>query len=183
MLNRLLVVLDEFDSSEVAATEALRVAEEHGSSLLLAGIVPAVRLPLFDVLTGSVARQRTAEARVRARVENAAREAARRGRPTTVQLLDPPHLATSLISLAQTEGCDTIIIASNGRSALARLLAGSLIPGLITYAPMPVLVCQGHRQDRPAPAPRTDSPLALLRRLIQRRRARVVGRGLAGAPA
>ncbi len=162
MLNRLLVVIDDQDSADVALWEALRLAEEHRGTLLLAGIVT-----------------RAATARIHTCVARGLSEAERRGLRATVHLFDPAPDAASVVSLASAEACDAIVIASHGRTAIGRLLAGSLIPGLITCASMPVLVCNAVRRDTPAQArvraPSLD-PISAFRQ-------RMVSGAISGSPA
>jgi nucleotide-binding universal stress UspA family protein len=38
--------------------------------------------------------------------------------------------------------CDLIVVGTEGRNALVRLLTGSIVPGLITAASVPVMVCK-----------------------------------------
>ncbi len=187
MLNRLLVVLDEFDPSEIAIMDALHLAGEHGSAVLFVGIVPSLTVPQFDVPSLSLLftsrRQATAEATVRSRIDRGVREASRLGLHSAFRLLNPPRSARMVVAVAEEERCDTIIIASDGRSALRRLIAGSLIPGLITHAPMPVIVCKAHRDVVPALVtrkPPTRDP-APARPVVPRRRP--TRGGLAGVPA
>jgi nucleotide-binding universal stress UspA family protein len=187
MLNRLLVVLDEFDPSEIAIMEALHLASERGSAVLFVGVVPSLTVPQFEVPSLSVLstarRQSAAEATVRSRIDRGVREAARLGLRSAFRLLDPPQSAKLVVGVAEEEGCDAIIIASDGRSALGRLIAGSLIPGLITHAPMPVIVCKAHRDVVPAPVTRTPPTRdpAPVRTVVPR--GRPTRGGLAGMPA
>jgi nucleotide-binding universal stress UspA family protein len=187
MLNRLLVVLDEFDPSEIAIKEALHLAGEHGSAVLFVGIVPPLTVPPFEVPSISVLstarRQSTAEATVRSRIDRGVREASRLELRSAFRLLDPPRSARMVVAVAEEEGCDTIIIASDGRSALGRLIAGSLIPGLITHAPMPVIVCKANRDVLPASVTRTPPTRDPAPVLTVIPRSRPTRGGLAGAPA
>jgi len=52
------------------------------------------------------------------------------------------HPAEGIIDTAQAEGCDLIVMASHGRSGLARVLLGSQASKVITLSPVPVLVCR-----------------------------------------
>lgn len=48
----------------------------------------------------------------------------------------------TLAALADTAACDLIVAAHEGHNALLQLLSGSLLPGLVTAAAVPVLVCR-----------------------------------------
>jgi fructose/tagatose bisphosphate aldolase len=58
--------------------------------------------------------------------------------------------AKAIVTAAQKRRCDLIVVGSEGRNAVLRLMMGSVIPGLITAAPVPVLICKG--TDRVAAA-------------------------------
>lgn len=73
---------------------------------------------------------------------------------------------------------DTIVIASDGRGPIGRRIGGSLIPGLITRAPMPVVICSAQRDETPA-RKRAPAPTANPVRAARRRR----GVAVAGLPA
>lgn len=51
------------------------------------------------------------------------------------------HAAAYVAEEASRRRCDLIVVATEGRNALMRLLTGSIVPGLITNATMPVMVC------------------------------------------
>ena len=51
-----------------------------------------------------------------------------------------PHQA--IITAAEDNGCDLIVMSSHGRSGLAMLLIGSVTNKVLTHAKAPVLVCQ-----------------------------------------
>lgn len=187
MLNRLLVVLDEFDPSELAITEALQLARERDTSVLFLGVVPSLSVPQFDVpslsLLGTAQLQAAAEATLQARIDGAITEATRQGVRHAVRVLSPPCSARMVVAIAEQEGCDAILIASDGRSALGRLVGGSRIPGLITHATMPIIICKAQRDVAPAIAPLArPTPAPPPVRRIRPRRAGSLG-GLAGAPA
>ena len=50
--------------------------------------------------------------------------------------------ARVIVEAARKRRCDLIVVASEGRNALLRLLTGSVIPGVITASPVPVMVCK-----------------------------------------
>lgn len=49
----------------------------------------------------------------------------------------------SIIDAAHANHCDVIVATSERSNAVVRLLSGSLIPGLVTASPIPVMVCPG----------------------------------------
>lgn len=79
--------------------------------------------------------------------------------------LDPAPTPQAIAAHACELGCRLIVVASEGRNAVTRLLAGSLAPRLITAAAaMPVLVCRdvepGSRERPAARRPRRTAPPA-----------------------
>jgi nucleotide-binding universal stress UspA family protein len=54
-----------------------------------------------------------------------------------------------VVALAGQRSCDLIVVGTEGGNAVTRLLTGSTVPGLITRAEVPVMIC--HATDsRPA---------------------------------
>ena len=56
----------------------------------------------------------------------------------TVRIKD--HPAEGIIEVANTKGCDLIIMASHGRRALNRVLLGSIANEVVTHSNIPVLI-------------------------------------------
>jgi nucleotide-binding universal stress UspA family protein len=85
--------------------------------------------------------------------------AASLGVPSIAVASDGDDDARSIIEAARERDCDLIVVASEGRNALVRLLTGSIIPGLITASTVPVLVCRSCA-GASAGGRATDLPLA-----------------------
>jgi nucleotide-binding universal stress UspA family protein len=67
--------------------------------------------------------------------------------------------AEEIIRLAEEEGCDLIVMGTQGRTALGRLLMGSVAEQVLRRAPCPVLTVKQPfpgAETRPEPAPETD---------------------------
>jgi nucleotide-binding universal stress UspA family protein len=54
-----------------------------------------------------------------------------------------PAGAAAIARAAVRHRCGLVVVASEGRNALVRLMSGSVIPGLISLSTTPVMVCQG----------------------------------------
>lgn len=52
------------------------------------------------------------------------------------------EVAQSIVDLSRRAGCDLIVMASQGRSAVARLLVGSETQRVLLQAGIPVMVCR-----------------------------------------
>lgn len=55
--------------------------------------------------------------------------------------------AYCIVEAARKQRCNLSVIATGGRNALMRLMLGSVIPGLITSSPVPVLVGKLRRRS------------------------------------
>jgi nucleotide-binding universal stress UspA family protein len=52
------------------------------------------------------------------------------------------HPAEGIVETAQGRGCDLIVMASNGRRGLSRLVLGSQAARVLTLSAVPVLICK-----------------------------------------
>jgi nucleotide-binding universal stress UspA family protein len=146
MYERILIVVDDASTSEPALQEGLALAKAHSAEVVLLGVLPLSGAPVSDLpVMGMVGyadfepqAREDAQRRLQAAAE-AANLAGVRQRALVGEGPDPVH---SIAEAAQSLHCDLIVIGSEGRNAVMRLLTGSLIPGLITHAPVPVLVCR-----------------------------------------
>jgi nucleotide-binding universal stress UspA family protein len=68
----------------------------------------------------------------------------------------------SVVSTAQKIDCDLIVIAGERHNAAVRLINGSLIPGLVSASPVPVMVCAHRPPHEPAPHADFDRIMILL---------------------
>lgn len=62
----------------------------------------------------------------------------------------------AVLEAAAARCCDLIVVASDGRNAVMRLLTGSAIPGLVTTSPHPVLVVPASAPPPPRLHPASD---------------------------
>jgi nucleotide-binding universal stress UspA family protein len=133
---RILLATDLAPSSEVATSEALRLAAQLGSTVLVVNVIDAGAL------------RRTAGRPLAVHQVRAAREAAMsdlvaraRAHGVTLSFLiwegDP---AESIIEAASSEGADLIVIGNRGHSGVGRALIGSVSDEVVRNAGCPVLV-------------------------------------------
>jgi nucleotide-binding universal stress UspA family protein len=142
MYKRILIVLDPPEVSRAAMQEGMRLAAVHGSEVIFFTMLPnyplvgdfpmydSVSMREFDMASKAQADRLLAAARVAADKSGVtARYSTGRG--------DPVKAAVDAIKRLRA---DLAVVPSEGRNALLRLLTGSIIPGLITLSPVPVLV-------------------------------------------
>ena len=52
------------------------------------------------------------------------------------------HPADAILQAAHSRGCDLIVMASNGRRGISRLMLGSQAARVLTHSAVPVLICK-----------------------------------------
>jgi nucleotide-binding universal stress UspA family protein len=152
MYKRIMIVIDERPAARVAIAEGLRLAGAHGAEVVFfASSLPyPVLAEQSPFVVDTSAFESAAMASTRHLLESACHEAQRAevfARSTIGQGEDG---ARSIVEAARRRQVDLIVIASEGRNALMRLLSGSTIPGLITHSEIPVLICKEHRHGSSA---------------------------------
>jgi len=144
MYERILIVVDASAASRAATAEGVRLAQVHGAEVVFFAILPRYVMPVTDfAVMGMPAAdefQRDANAHAR-RVLAAATELADNAGVASRTATDSSvHDADCVVDAARSRHCDLIVVPSVGDNAVMRLIAGSVIPGLITRATIPVLV-------------------------------------------
>lgn len=131
MIKRILAPTDFSELSAKGARYASQLAKELGSELIVMNIVPLDesnfaskreidqhKLELDEFL---VDRDVKPDLNLR-------------------KLVEPGVPSGTIISFAERENCDLIVMSSHGRSGLSRLLVGSVTEQILRKSPCPVLV-------------------------------------------
>jgi len=145
-MGRLLVNLEEGDVTEVARRVGIGLARDLAAELLFVHITPSDLAPAVDA-AGFVAvqsEQMAVEIQMQSRrLLNSAIAAGEKAALTARGLILPGGTtARDIARLGVEQACDLIVVAHRSSSAVMRLLFGSLIPGLITAAEIPILICR-----------------------------------------
>ena len=148
-LRRVLLATDLNRTSELATDRAFDLAHRHSADLLVVSVIDPNDL-----------RQQTGRAgsrwdEVRDRHHDAAEKLVARGRTIGVSVSflvwtgDP---GASIVSAAEAESVDLVVVGTHGRGAIGRLFLGSVSEHVVRNAPCPVLVVRpaSRRSDRPA---------------------------------
>lgn len=136
-LERLLLATDLSEASSAATEEAFLLAGRLGASLLVVSVIDPGSL----LMPGGRFRARVDQ--VREHREVAAQSLVERGREhgMLVSFLvwtgDPGDM---IVSAAEAERADMIVVGSHGRGAVGRLFLGSVSEHVVRNAPCPVLV-------------------------------------------
>jgi nucleotide-binding universal stress UspA family protein len=162
-----MVVVDSSPAAQAAIEEGVALARVRGAEVLFFHVLPRCPMPMVDELLWTAPSEEEFDRLARADGQRllgaAAALADRAGVMHRCAFGKGPDDATSIVEAARRRRCDLVVVASEGRNALMRLMTGSVIPGLITSAPMPVMVCKGG--DAPRAGRRTAvSPRSRVRK-------------------
>jgi len=155
MYKHILIVVDQRPESQAAILEGTALAASQGSEVHFFCVLPRYSVPAAEVAvfdTVSIEEfQRTARGDADKALTQACKVAGAAGLTAHRAAGSGDDDARSIISHALERGCELIVVATEGRNALMRMLTGSAVPGLITASPIPVLICRGHAQPEPTP--------------------------------
>jgi nucleotide-binding universal stress UspA family protein len=165
MFQHILVPLDGSLRAERELIVAARLARANRSAITLVRIVPApldytVSLaPATAPLQGEIATEVLTEASQY--LDQLAHSALLEGIPVEQQALFG-SVAPTILSVAQSSGCDLIIIASHGYTGMMRWALGSVAEKIARHAPMPVLILRESGPMPSGPHPDATQPLRVL---------------------
>lgn len=148
MFKKILVLIDGQPASMQAIRQGVEVARCNGSEILFFHILPNFnRLP-NPTLEAAVPRSVEYEREVRADASKLLRRASSLAEEAGVPSVRSMGSGGSrseakwFADVAEKRGCQLIVVATASRNAVVRLMGSSIVPGLISNAKVPVLVCQ-----------------------------------------
>ncbi len=139
MFHKILVAVDESDSSHRAVSLATDLARQFHASLCLLHAFPPVADYLGSPVYDQLVQAHTLEGQQL--LESLRADIVRQNDDLLVdtQLLEGAP-ATAILQVAETEGIDLIVVGSHGKNALAKLLVGSVSSTVAQHAHCPVMV-------------------------------------------
>lgn len=144
----LLVLVDDGAAAQLAIATALGWAPRLGCELLFVHVQPQWNAPIADVPIADAVSQQAfddcAQRQGEALLQAALQRAQAAGLPARSLMLTGSEPVQPLCEIAQREGCEAIVVGTASANAIWRLLGGDPVPGLISRAPVPVLVCRPH---------------------------------------
>jgi nucleotide-binding universal stress UspA family protein len=144
---RVLVVLEDHEFAQSAVVEGIELARVAHADVVFLQILAELHTPSIGVagfmhMPGQHL-QRASQMASERRAAAAMRAASKAGVPAKVASGRVARSGAGIAAAAEELGCDLIVVASDGHNAVARLLMGSVIPGLVTAATASVLICRG----------------------------------------
>ncbi|WP_034294390.1 universal stress protein [Herbaspirillum sp. RV1423] len=143
MFKKMLVPTDGSDLSNRAARAAIEFAKDNGSAIVGLSVAEISRyFPIslisgggdFTLLADSIRQQARDNVEI---IKNLAEKA---GVPCEVHTTESGNPSDEILTAAQTYGCDSIFMASHGRTGLDKLLLGSQAQKVLVYSKIPVIV-------------------------------------------
>ena len=148
MYRKILVLVDEREATQTAIRQAIAMARIHRADILFFCILPRYVFATFDMLPAVAlspeAFQRQAHDHAHTLLAAASRLAEQAGVQSFGAMGSGTDDVQCICEMAEHRHCDLIVVGTDGHNAVMRLLSGSVIPGLITAATVPVLVCRNH---------------------------------------
>jgi nucleotide-binding universal stress UspA family protein len=148
-MKQFLVPIDGSEGSNAAIHEALDLAQEVGAHVTFAFVrkPPSSLLgyPYYERLLS------TELAKARATIDAATSKALQIGVDAQGEILEGDPV-DEILSFADNEGADLIVMGSRGRGALAGALLGSVSSGVAQHASVPVLIAKKRSVRQPVAA-------------------------------
>lgn len=145
MYQNILVATDGSELAAKAVSHAAALAKLHGANLSIVTVTEAWHT--FSMGETSVAFPIDQYEESTTKSANAALEAAKSLADAegvackTIHVKDS-HPGEGIISAAEKNGCDLVVMASHGRRGISRLLLGSQASHVVSHSHVPVLVCR-----------------------------------------
>ncbi|RJQ39026.1 MAG: universal stress protein [Nitrospiraceae bacterium] len=138
----ILVATDGSRYSNAAAAEALGIAKRCGSGLIVISVVPSESSSPFDIVHSEMQKGLIADEELKAAEDNIrkVKDPAEKEGIKTIGLVYSGRPYEAIIEAAKEKKADLIVVGSHGRTALARLLMGSVTERVIGTAECAVLV-------------------------------------------
>ena len=139
---RILWPTDFSPLAKAALPHAVRLADAHGAELVVLHVLPSAAYYALPGMTGGALAQLQREnrgvgqAELR-RVADRVKGSAPRLRVRSVLVEGAP--ADQIVRAARSLKCDLIVLATHGRTGMARAVMGSVAENVVRLAPCPVL--------------------------------------------
>ena len=145
MYKSILVATDGSELSKKAVGNAIDLAAAIGAELVALYVVPRYPVSYFEggitISMDEMARtEKQWSEKGQAVVDAVQLEAQAAGVKTRAVVIQSDMVAESIMSAANQNNCDLIVMASHGRKGIKRVLLGSETQHVLTHSTVPVLV-------------------------------------------
>lgn len=146
MYRKILVVVDDRVTTQSTICQAIAMAQVHRADIHFFYVMPHYELTSFDMLPVADLPpdefQNKANAQAHKLLTQACEMAEQAGVQSYQAMSSGKDDAKCVADAAEKRHCDLIVVGTEGSNAVMRILNGSIIPGLISVATKPVLVCR-----------------------------------------
>jgi nucleotide-binding universal stress UspA family protein len=146
MYKKILVVVDEREISQSAIDQGIALARVHRADIMFFYVLPRYVYPSLDMVPVAEATpeefQRQSSEQASQRLAAASAQAERAGVHSHRAMGTGTDDAHCVAEAATQRHCDLIVVATEEKNAVVRLLTGSIVPGLISAATVPLLICR-----------------------------------------
>lgn len=143
MFNHILIATDGSEVSDRAADQAIELAAKLGARVLVLHVAPAE--PAFAYfargIEGAGMEPGDAAKHSASYLDSVRVRAESKGVACTLHSVVDSRPYCEIVSIAQTQGCDLIVMGSHGRQGFDRLILGSETHKVLLSTSLPVLVC------------------------------------------
>lgn len=142
-LGRILVPLDGSEPAGKALAQATELATQWGSQVHLVSVVPtphSVAVPYLDASPEAEEVRQTLEQDFREYLEQTAAPLRAAGLTVETGVVRAEEVAAGLLAYLERTGAGLVVMSTQGRGGVARLILGSVANRMIRAAPVPVLV-------------------------------------------
>ncbi|GAB3190235.1 universal stress protein [Hydrogenophaga aquatica] len=159
MFKNILVVVDDKPASLLAISQGVEIARVNDGQILFFHWLPDFNGMPIGMNEATISNSLEYEREVRTEAHTVLQKASSMAKAAGVRSSRvlgtgrATNEAQCVADVADRRHCELIVVATERRNALIRLIGGSIVPGLISKAKMPVMVCQyehksGKRSNR-----------------------------------
>ena len=145
MYKKILVLVDDRFVSQLAIAQAIHMAQIHHAELVFYYLLPRYDFTTFDMLAPVALTPEEFQSKASDQGQTLLNAASQLAERVGVQSFRAMGTASDdskgVCDIAKLRHCDLIIVGADGQNAVMRILSGSIIPGLITAATVPILIC------------------------------------------
>ena len=146
-MEKILVPFDGSGYSQKAFEKALEIAEKFGSKLTA---ITVLQSKVADSAGISLERMQEIQDEEKdtatTMLKNLEEHANAKNVPFSMEVIHNPSPSDGIITLADNNNVDLIVIGSHGRTGFRKIVLGSVANGVLAHAKCPVLITKGSDQ-------------------------------------